>query len=51
MSYTAPVRDLLFALNAVAGFAQLRALAKFGPRKVQVIELRFFRRTQHRRSG
>jgi hypothetical protein len=29
MTYTAPVRDLLFALDAVAGFAQLRALPKF----------------------
>jgi len=29
MTYTAPVRDLLFCLNEVAGFAQLRALPKF----------------------
>ena len=29
MTYTAPVRDLLFALNEVAGFAQLRAIPKF----------------------
>ena len=29
MTYTAPVRDLLFCLDAVAGFPQLRALAKF----------------------
>ncbi|MBL6852262.1 MAG: acyl-CoA dehydrogenase [Alphaproteobacteria bacterium] len=29
MTYTAPVRDLLFALNEVGGFAQLRALPKF----------------------
>jgi alkylation response protein AidB-like acyl-CoA dehydrogenase len=29
MTYTPPLRDLLFALNDVAGFAQLRALQKF----------------------
>ncbi len=29
MTYTAPVRDLLFALNDVVGFPQLRALPKF----------------------
>src|SRR3569833_3737607 len=29
MTYTAPVRDLLFCLNEVAGSAQLRALPKF----------------------
>ncbi|HEY4944287.1 MAG TPA: acyl-CoA dehydrogenase [Rhizomicrobium sp.] len=29
MTYTAPVRDILFALMQVAGFSQLRSLAKF----------------------
>ncbi|MEI9888758.1 MAG: acyl-CoA dehydrogenase [Rhizomicrobium sp.] len=29
MTYTAPVRDLLFALTEVAGFAPLRRIAKF----------------------
>jgi alkylation response protein AidB-like acyl-CoA dehydrogenase len=29
MTYTAPIRELLFALDAIAGFDQLRALPKF----------------------